>query len=115
MDKDTVIKKVDRLRIENDLKQLAKSQKLRNMGDYKQKSKDMKTYRNREKLTNEQLRSKVNELRLKDQLRREVSKATSVYATKGRDLVNTAAGAKPGLKPYVDYGKSAIDYALGTY
>lgn len=106
---------VNRVRNENEFKALAKGQKVRNVGDLLNKSADKKAYRNRDKLTDKELQSKVQQLRLKDQLRQQVSNATKSHRKVGKDLIDSAAKKNVKVKPYVDIGKQLVDYTLGAY
>ena len=115
MDKQKLQNTVNRLRNENDFKALAKGQKVRNMADMISKSADKKAYRNREKLTDRELQVKVEQLRLKDQLRQQVSNATKSHRKLGKDVVEAAGKKNKNIKPYVDMGKQIIDYTLGAY
>lgn len=115
MDSKKLQNTVNRLRNENDFKVLAKGQKVRNIGDLINKSADKKAYRNREKLSDKELQDKVQQLRLKDQLRQQVSNATKSHRKGGKELVESAGKKNVKLKPYVDIGKQLIDHTLGAY
>lgn len=115
MDRSEIKKVTDRIRNENELKKLAKGQKIRTRSDIKNKSKDVKDYRNRDKLSDLELKSKVETLRLKDNLRKEISNATKSHRELGRNFVDNVTANKSSLDTYANIGKQMIDYSYGKY
>ena len=115
MDNKKLQNTLTRVRNENEFKVLAKGQKVRNMGDLLNRSADKKAYRNREKLSDSELQAKVRQLRLKDQLRQQVSNATKSHRKAGRDLIESAGKKNVKIEPYVNIGKQLLDYKLGAY
>lgn len=115
MDNKELQSTLNRVRLENDFKRLAKDQKTRNSADRKNRRDDLKTYRNREKLSDSQLASTVEKLRLKDGLRRQISNATKEHRESGKKLVDQVGDLNPKLKPFVDVGKQLVDKAYGAY
>ena len=115
MDNKKLQNTVNRVRNENDFKVLAKGQKVRNIEDLLNKSADKKAYRNRESLSDKELKSKVQQLRLKDQLRQQVSNTTKSHRKIGKDAIDAAGKKNVKVKPYVDIGKQLVDYTLGAY
>lgn len=107
--------KVNRVRMENELKSLANKQKVRNVGDYVNKSKDKKTYRNREKMSDKQLSEKVEQLRLKDSLRKQISHATKEHRDSTNKIIDDVGKAIPSIGAYSSIGKELIDYSYGKY
>lgn len=108
-------KKVDRVRMENEFKNLASNQKVRTVRDMKAQFQNKKEYRNREKMTDNELRSKVEQLRLKDNLRRQISDATKVHREDARKLVDDVGKAFPTVGSYSEIGKQLIDHSYGKY
>lgn len=107
--------KTNRLRMENDLKYLTKSQKVRSFSDAKQKSRDKKAYRNRDKMTDKQLKDKVEKLGLKLSLRREISRSTKDQRDAYNSLIDSY-GKKKGLSAdNIKLGKELVDSALGKF
>lgn len=107
--------KVDRVRMENELKSLSKKQKIRNVGDLTNKWADQKQYRNREKMTDAQLRDKVNQLRLKDNLRQQISTATKEHRDSAKKMVDDVGKAIPSIGAYSEIGKQLVDHTYGKY
>ena len=108
-------KKVDRVRMENEFKNLASNQKVRNSGDRRAQANDKKEYRNREQMSDKQLQDKVQQLRLKDHLRQQISTASKVHRESARKLVDDVGEAFPTVGAYSEIGKQLVDHAYGKY
>jgi len=105
MDTKEINRTFQRILMENDMKRISK----------KMNSQDRKDYRNRGKLSDNELQEKVNRLRAKDNLRRQISEATSSHRSVGKKLVSTVAGLSSKTAPYANVGKQIIDHAYGAY
>lgn len=107
--------KVNRVRMENELKGLANKQKVRNVGDLVNKSKDKKDYRNREQMSDKQLQTKVEQLRLKDSLRKQISHATKEHRESANKMIDDVGKTFPSVGAYSQIGKQLIDHNYGKY
>lgn len=107
--------KSNRLRMENDLKYLTKSQKVRSLSDAKQKARDKKAYRNRDKMSDKQLKDKVEKLGLKLSLRREISRSTKDQRDAYNSLMESYGKSKGLSSDNIKLGKDIIDSALGKF
>lgn len=105
----------NRIRLENDMKSIVKNQPIRTKADAKQLSADKKAYRNREKISDKDLKAKVDKMRLQQNLRKEVSRATKSHRDKVNNLLDSQAKSKEEWSSYANYGKSMVDYAYGKY
>lgn len=102
-----------RIRMENNMKQLVKKTPVRTVSDYKSKRLDAKAYRNRDKMTDQQLKNKVEKMAIKIALRKEISRSTKDQ----RDAVNGMLDSYGGKMKESDIrlGKSLVDVALGKF
>lgn len=105
MDTAEINKTFQRILMENDMKRISK----------KMNRQDRKDYRNRASLSDSELRVKVERLRAKDNLRRQISQATKPHRELGKKLVETVAGLSAKTAPYTNVGKRIIDEAYGSY
>lgn len=83
MDKNQMRTISNRIRNENEFKRLSNDRRVSN-------SNDRKEYRTRAKLSDKDLQSKVETLRVKEQLKRNISDATSEQRARGKKMVAIA-------------------------
>lgn len=83
MSTDDIRKLANRIQNENEFKRMSKNRSLSDRNDRRE-------YRNRDKMTDSQLQNKVNNLRAKDQLRRNISQASKEQRDFGKKLVAIA-------------------------